>query len=577
MTSQLRLIGVAMVAVSLSLAGRAQNPVLAPPTGQNTTAVKDIGKGTASVVGRVVEAGSENGIAAAEVTVMVTGVSSAARRVLTTSENGDFLIEGIPGGAYAITVAKQEWMPGAVGRLRPNGPSRPIILAADERRTGVVMPMWRPAVISGVVRDERNEPLAGTRVQIFTRAFYAGVPRLVRTGGAAALTDSHGLYRVSGLAPGDYVVAINIPPRGGLIAQSDGFAYQPSFFPATMVPEQALVMTLASGEERPGVDFEARSSPAFSVSGVAVIDDLVAADTTVALIPVIGGAIELTPELQTGPVDSGAFRFERVAAGDYVLRVVAGLADKTATPHVANGTAWAEARISVVDRPVADLKIALQRGFRVTGSVQFTGTSPVPVIDPIPGLHVSLTPADGVSDRFTFVSVDARGRFATDGIIPGRYVFEMAGTANLGGWSLASAMYRGVDITDEPLELNDDVSEIVVTFTDHPTRVSGRVTAASGAPNRDATVMLFPTDDHAWTLRGRFPRRLRNVRASTDGSYALVNLPPGPYFLVALNSDELRDDWSDPAYLRKLSAVATRIDVRASERIVENLVTKRVR
>jgi len=587
MTSQQRLIGVAVLATGLSFLGlpglkarpayveRAQNPVLAPPSGQGSAPVKDLAKGTASITGRVVEAGSDRGIAAAEVTISVADAVSA-RRVVTTDSDGSFLFQGIAAGSYSLAVTKQDWISGAFGRLRPNGASRRLTLGADERRTGVVVPMWRPAMISGSVRDERNEPLADIRVQIFNRTLIAGVPRLIRIG-AAALTDNHGFYRVSGLVPGEFVVAINVPPRGGLIAKSDGIAYQPSFFPATIVPEQALVISLGSGEERPGVDFEARSAPAFSVAGVVSVDGMVAGDTTVSLIPVGGQPMELTPELQTGPLDSGAFRFERVVAGDYVLRVVAGVAEKNATSRFPSEAAWAETRISVVDRPIADLRIPLQRGFRVSGSIQLKGTSPVPVVDRIASLYVGLMPADGTVERSNaFVSVDGDGRFTSTGVIPGRYLLQMSGTALLGGWSLASAMYRGVDITDEPLDLNDDVSDIVITLTDHPTQVTGRITV-TGAPNKDATVILFPTDDRSWTLHGLFPRRMRNVRASPDGSYALVNLPPGPYFVVALNSDETFDYWTDPAYLRKLSAVATRIDVRPSDIVTQDLVTKRVR
>src|SRR5262249_43424731 len=145
-------------------------------------------------------------------------------------------------------------------------------------------------------------------------------------------------------------------------------------------------------------------------------------------------------------------------------------------PGLPGPSAWSEQRITVNDRSITDLNAVLEGGVTVSGSVQFKGTTAVPTLDRAPFLTVILTPAEaGPRMFFSNAVIDVRGRFALTGVVPGRYLVAMAGTASLAGWSLAGALVRGVDITDEPIDIADDVSDVVVTFTDQPTRISGRV------------------------------------------------------------------------------------------------------
>jgi hypothetical protein len=71
---------------------------------------------------------------------------------------------------------------------------------------GLRIPLWRSASISGRVVDERGEPLVGVVVRVFSRANISGQPQLV--GGDLAVTDDLGNYRVAGLSPGRYAVAV---------------------------------------------------------------------------------------------------------------------------------------------------------------------------------------------------------------------------------------------------------------------------------------------------------------------------------------------------------------------------------
>src|SRR5690606_23939070 len=76
------------------------------------------------------------------------------------------------------------------------------------------IPMWRFAAVTGVVRDENNEPMVGVQVRVLRRDYVAGQRRL--TLGASDTTDDRGFYRISALTAGDYIVSVPIVQRPSL-------------------------------------------------------------------------------------------------------------------------------------------------------------------------------------------------------------------------------------------------------------------------------------------------------------------------------------------------------------------------
>jgi hypothetical protein len=150
---------------------------------------------------------------------------------------------------------------------------------------------------------------------------------------------------------------------------------------------------------------------------------------------------------------------------------------------------------------------------------------------------------------------------------------------------------RGRDITSSPLELKDsNVTGVVATFTNRPARIAGTVRNAQGAPDKDATVLLFPADASAWTDYGLWPRHFLTIGTTRTGTYALPRVPAGDYFLVAATESvdaasasnaidlpgSLRD-WHNPAFLAALSRTATRVRVTDGEAQTYDLKTVVVR
>ena len=240
-------------------------------------------------------------------------------------------------------------------------------------------------------------------------------------------------------------------------------------------------------------------------------------------------------------------------------------------------TLFSEMNVSVGGSDVADLGVSLRPGLKVSGRLEFNGSAEKPTADQVPSIAISLEPADG---RTSGASSSARGRaegngqFTTVGVPAGRYLMRVTNAPK--GWALRGAFFNGQDIADTAVELRGgDADGVVITFTDKPTDLSGTVTDESGAGDAKAAVLVFPTDRSAWTGSGTAPRRLKNLRTKTDGTYSTVNLPPGDYFVVAV-SDAVAGNWDDPKFLEALTPAAARMHLDEGEKKTQTLRTAKV-
>jgi hypothetical protein len=137
------------------------------------------------------------------------------------------------------------------------------------------------------------------------------------------------------------------------------------------------------------------------------------------------------------------------------------------------------------------------------------------------------------------------------------------------GWVLRSAMAGDRDIADIPLEVRSGsaVGKIVVTFTDEPTELSGRLQDASGRTASDYFIIVFSADERTWSARSR---RIVQTRPASDGHFLVRGLPPGEYFLAALTDVE-PDEWYDAGFLRDLIPTAAKITLAEGERKLQDI------
>ncbi len=347
--------------VDIRIEGGDMPPELAAMLGRG---MPPMAMGTGLIVGQAYEASTGQPIPGALVTLSVRGTSPL--RVLADSQ-GRFAFRSLPPGNFSLSASKPGFVDGAHGRRRPSGPTQPLTLTEGERVIDAEVPLWRYSAITGVVTDERGEPVIGATVQALSRTTVAGMPKL--DGGPADQTDDRGVYRIGMLTPGDWVVVLpagrpgeqlmTLDLQGGNVMRSvatfavraesvregpngipifdepeelvgpaglapDGtrLTYQTIFYPSSAVPARAATVRLGSGDERGGVDFARVPVPSARVTGVVTGPDGPAGNQALSLVP--AGSDDLVAPVGTYTARSGAdgrFVFADVAPGLYTLRV----------------------------------------------------------------------------------------------------------------------------------------------------------------------------------------------------------------------------------------------------------------
>jgi len=615
---------------------------------------------TGMIVGQVVDADSGRPVGESVVTLMGNAgqavnpltAAAAARKVIADSQ-GRFVYRDLPKGRYNVTTLKPGYVAGNYGKLVPSGPSSAIELAEGERVLDVRIAMWKHAAITGRVADEAGEPVVAASIRVLRVGMVSGRPgfRPMPIGGTAT-TDDRGIFRISALDPGAYVVGVaatstTIPAAmiedyfratgsaraemqealfaaaptmsspgsasnqvvGDHILQVEGrmptppepgadgslAVYTAVFYPTASRTADASVITLKSGETRAGIDMQLGAVPSARVSGRLESPDGPIGIATLFLLPQSGGAPSAAADAVATTVSdaSGAFTFLGVPAGTYALAAIRwpSVGEQIVQSTVVQGPGgtsargvmavpdegsrkplyWAQQRVAVSGGHVADLHVLMQQGFRLSGKVVFEGASTPP-----PAQRFSIFPEAteawlrGMSLGET--TLDAEGKFAMSGVPAGSYILTVPVPT---GWFVKSAVAKGQDLVDLPFLLTEDLADIVVTVKDRGARVSGAVHDRDAKADVGAGVIVFPVDPRYWVDFSSYARRIRDVRAGRDGSFALVDLPAGDYYIVAVPQAAL--DWSVPRLFERLSQAATRITLADGEQKTMDLRTAQVR
>ena len=345
------------------------------------------------ILGRVIDAATKAPVVGVLVEIGASSATippGASRpqpvRTLTDAQ-GRFVFRQLPPGSYAISATTGSngfeqsgflvtggghliapYLNGGFGQRRPNGPLQNLTLEQGAVVTDAVIALWKGASIDGTVVDEAGEPLVNMIVAAVRRTSDG-----VLTTGPTARTDDRGMYHISALAPGDYVVVVpqtqvllpmsaaeaafshapdpllsrqfsaagapaptltgvaigsvlaaSAPPVAANALLTPGtrvrHLYQSTFHPAATALDRATVISVRSGDEATGVDVQLTPVPGASVSGTLMDGGVPVPHFGVRLLPVDSGDGTEVMDLAFTATDAqGRFTFPMVPAGQYRL------------------------------------------------------------------------------------------------------------------------------------------------------------------------------------------------------------------------------------------------------------------
>jgi hypothetical protein len=582
-------------------------------------------KGTALIVGRVIEAGSQQPVDGAVVTLSREGVPPEQFRYVVADDQGRFLFRNVARGDYSLSAAQIGYLSGGYGKHSHAASSQVLDVADDERIVDLTIRMWKYGAMGGRVVDESGEPIVGTIVRGLLRTIVSGRPvfshntPLCQGACLRATTDDRGVYRFSNLVPGEYVVVVpsvtgSMPAGLSRFLAADGRpeAFRESSAGATGwlggggPPTGAARPT---GDDRVLLTWrrEAAAIATFASDGALSIYPThffpgVTTPATATLIPVGPGEERSDIDFMLRPVRtvrvSGTLTGPDGPAGDYVLRLVPAGDDALFLDHeIATTASDADGTFTFLGVPPGQYAIRSIRR-RIAGTEPLVIEGPVLWADTpvsvggadVRGVGVALKRGLRVGARVVFegtqppstsptvVSLDRLdGRGTLDNWWNDVAVDKGGQIEWLGrvpgryvvrarppsGWHFKSAMLGGRDISEIPLELEAaDLDGIVVTFTERrPASVIGRVLTAKNERDPTATVVVFPFDRARWTSYGRESRRIAAAGTTRHGTFTLSGFPAGEYLIAAVGND-LGLTWRDPAVLAAIAGSATRMLLR---------------
>ena len=319
-----------------------------------------------------------DGVSGAPIAGAVVFITSTPARPLgnqtrqLTDERGRFAFTGLPGDTqYSLASSKFGYLDGGYGRdTRPTDPLRQIPLTENAWVSNIRVPLWKPGIISGTVRDESGEPVAGIFVRAFVQLRVYGRTELAS--GPLAITDDRGEYRFPGLAAGRYIVQVpsvqaTVPAGttlfGSRSAPSDAIvindthrlvvsryplppppvngrqmAYPVMFHRATSVLAEAEVIDLNYADDRSNIDITLAPVPTTRVTGTVIgpVESLVS--LTLRMLPVGMENIGFGAEVATALVGAdGSFMFLNVPAGNYVIDAPNTVSELATVPRSLTG------------------------------------------------------------------------------------------------------------------------------------------------------------------------------------------------------------------------------------------------
>ena len=587
------LIAPAVIAVVLAL-GRS-------PFAEGQTPPRDTGArpgltGNSSISGQIVsdEAGSRP---VRNVLVRINHIERGYSDAVVTDVDGRFTFVGVPAGRYSLAAEKKGFLPIRYGQTRHGRSGTPIALAEGQHMSDLLMRLTKGGVLSGTIIGPSGEPASGIMLALKRATVVNGERKLTEAySSGESTTDDRGTFRIYGLPPGDYV--IQAVPQHSYMSSSEAVhvtsaadvqwarallsfnrpgdrtpdpALPPSrervilaniYFPGTLQQSNATVVTLGPGEERTGLDFALQLLPSQRVSGTITMPD----GSTPKLPPQVA-LVELGPTSAWYSLrrqEGTQFSFDGVTQGSYALGAV-----------VNDTRMWALQNIVVAGQDQS-LTITLQPGMTASGQLTFSGTGSAAQPSPVGvmvGLEAIGAPGELVLEASS-VPAAVDGTFKVAGITPGTYRLTaswpgQSDRPRTGDWTLQSAALGGRDIAFTPIVIRPGMAldDVIVTFTNRPTEVSGRLQDATGRAATDYYIVVFSADERGWFRRSP---RVQSTRPANDGSFVVRGLPPGDYFVAALTDLE-SDELYDAAFLRQIMPAAQRIALADGEKKIHNL------
>ena len=485
----------------------------------------------------------------AEVAIVPSGfpIQDATAPVLTSAE-GHFAFEHLAAGKYVLSAKRSGYAP--QNYLQHELFTTAIAVGPQLDSENIVFRLFPAAVIAGQVIDQFGEAVRRAQVILYAEGRADGRMSINRQ--AQTQTDDQGGYRFGGLRKGRYYVVVSARPWYAQNITAEATAGRAAPDPnRPLTGFQQVVEQNASLDVVYPLTYYAGTTDSARASTISLeAGEMVTADVSLAAVPALH--LRLTApglDLST-PINVN------------VLQSAFGQSVFIETPQ-----AWRDNEsIGIVGVPPGEIRINAQsrgdsktpllfneglnasQGMEINLNHQARGV-PVSGIAKMPqGAYLpertSLLLREVETGRFSQTLIKPDGSFDFgDWVAPGKYVPALA----LGGgpsWYVAGMQAAGATVSGRVVDLQTaNPVRLTIEISEGLGRVEGAA-LRDGKAVGGAMILLVSKD-----LTGNAGVAGRD-QSDSDGTFAISNVPPGEYTLVAIQNG-WDEEWADPSVLQK--------------------------
>lgn len=468
-----------------------------------------------------------------------------------TNGRGEYQLKDVPAGKYFVTVDA----PGIIRAERfdtEEAQAQLTTVTVDgTAQAEVIVRVKRGGAVSGKVTYADGDPVVNASMRVVRKEDGKWIPvHIVGRYGDRSLTDERGVYRLSGLSPGDYSVGAAEQKMGiELAAQDDANGGNmvssaqllTTYYGGALSLTGATLLRVEAGDEKTDINITLAERPVYSITGVVMLR----ADQR----PIARARISLkrkdeelnsnyySEDLVVNTDEDGRFVFDEAPEGIYMMTVTppreyrpyearpalipkTGPVQKFAAKHQELNVAG----------DVTSLVVEVSIGARLSGVLTVEGGKPLPRV-----VFVSLQSANGEGRDQLSAQIQADGKFTLEGIPSGSYYLRTS-VQPTGEYYTKSVMQGRSDITREPLAVKEgeDISDVRMVISSDVARLSGRVLAADGkSPEGGVGILFLPADP---AEQKTMSRRIYG-NTNPDGGFR-VSGAPGDYVAIVVRRGE---------------------------------------
>jgi hypothetical protein len=182
----------------------------------------------------------------------------------------------------------------------------------------------------------------------------------------------------------------------------------------------------------------------------------------------------------------------------------------------------------------------------VNGRLRMASGAPAPG-DPT----ITLARMDGGTGQPVYATQAHRGQFTFDAVPAGQWAVMATGDGT--SIPVVAVSAGGVQRAGNVITLRDRAPELVVTLSGAETRIEG-FARKNGKGFAGAMMVLLPRNPALWKAL------TRRDQSDSDGSFALQNVAPGEYTVVAIE-DGWQIDWTSPEAMARYLPAGTSVTV----------------